>query len=167
MTYSFDGASTNTANIPGSPSTTAPVLFNQFLFHSAALPAGEHVLEVVYNGNSSQSAPLVLDYFIVLNRTSGTASTTMAMIPGADITTTSATTTLASPSDGNSSGTSLAINSPRSDAVGTKVGAALGCLALIALIISIIIAQRRLGLWRRTTWYNWTYRHPRYEDGRG
>ena len=166
MTFSIDGASANTANIPGSPSTTSPALFNQYLFHSAALPAGEHVLEVVYNGNSSQSAPLVLDYFIVLNRTSGTASATMAMMPGADITTT--TTPRASPSDGKSLGTSLAINSPRSHAVGTIIGTALGgSLALISLIIIILIAQRRMGLFRRTTWYNWTYRHPRHEDGRG
>lgn len=63
MPYSIDGASTDTANIPGSPSTTAPALFNRYLFQNAALPVEEHILvKVVYNGNSTQSAPLVLDY---------------------------------------------------------------------------------------------------------
>ena len=155
MSYSIDGASAETANIPGSPSTTSPTLFNQYLFHSAALPAKEHVLEVVYNGNSSQSAPLVLDYFIVLNRTSEMTSAT---------TTTAAQ---ASSSVNGYNGTYQAGVLPHSQNISEKVGIAVGAsLAFIVLTILIFIVHRRRGRFGHNNWYNWTYRHPLYDDGR-
>ncbi len=154
MSYSIDGASAETANIPGSPSTAAPALFNQYLFHSAVLPAEDHVLEVVYNGNSSQSAPLVLDYFLVLNRTS-------------EITSTATAAAQASSSVNKYNGTYQAGAPPHLQNISEKVGIAVGAsMAFIVLTILIFIVHRRRGNFGHNAWYNWTYRYPLYDDGR-
>lgn len=161
--YSIDGAAFGTANISGSPSTTSSTLFNQVLFQTAPLLNGQHVLEVVYDGNAPQSASLVLDNFIVLNRTSGTTSTTSAP---SDAT---STTTAAwdNSSYGKSSGTPQAGALPHSHDIGAKAGIAVGgCLAFFGLTIFIFIVYCRRGRFSNNTWYNWTYRYPLHEDGR-
>lgn len=144
MTYYIDGAFGGTANILGSPSTNSPDLFNQYFFQTAPVPVGEHILHVVYDGNASQSAPLVLDNFIVLNRTPDAAS----MAPSI------------------TSGISQTGSPKHSHNIGALVGMAIGgCLALIALIILGFIAHRRRGRFGYRNWYNWTYRYPLDQDG--
>ncbi len=81
ITYSIDGSSVGTADIPGSAPNASLNLVNQYLFQTAPVPVGEHTLDVVYNGNASQSAPLILNYFIVLNRTSDTREATTTTTP--------------------------------------------------------------------------------------
>ena len=149
MTYFVDGAFGGNANILGSPSTDSPDLFNQYFFQTAPVPVGEHVLHVVYNGNAPQSAPLVIDNFIVLNRTLDTASST-AMSQAPSVT-----------SDIPQTG------SPQhSRNVGALVGmAAGGFMALTALIIFSFIVHRRRGHFSYSNWYNWTFRYPMDQDG--
>ena len=164
MIYSIDGGPGSTAVIAGSPSTASPDIFNQYLFQTAPVPAGEHVLEVVYNGNAPQNAPLVLDDFIVLNRTSDTASTTAAPSETAS---TSTTTTGLNPSDAKSPDITQAAGAPPRSNFGEKVGLAVGgCLALIALMVLIYIICRRRGRLYHKSWDNWTIRSYRLEDGR-
>ncbi len=127
MSYSIDGASAGTAYIPGSPSTTSLDIYNQYLFQTAPLPNDKHVLEVVYNGNPPQSAPLVIDNFIVLNRTLDVASTTTGTDGGAT---------------GAPQATALSNSHHRDDGViiGIVVG---GFLALLGLTVFIFIVRRR------------------------
>ncbi|KJA15288.1 hypothetical protein HYPSUDRAFT_1069792, partial [Hypholoma sublateritium FD-334 SS-4] len=124
LTYSIDGGPGGTADVPGSPSNETLDLLNQYLFQTAPVSVREHVLDVVYNGNAPQSAPLVLQYFVVLNRTLNTL----------EAPTTIQTTT-------TSRGAS-----PHSRDIGAVAGMAVGgCLVLVALIIFIFILHRRRG----------------------
>ena len=148
MSYSIDGASAGTAYVPGSPSTTSPVIFNQYLFQTPPLPNGKHVLEVVYNGNAPQSATLVIDNFIVLNRTSDILST--------------------------AAGVGGVSHAPQTGVlsyfhhIGVLIGIiAGGCLALIGLTVFIFIVCRRRSYNRR---YNRAFKYTKQgvlEDGRG
>ena len=166
MAYSIDGLSVGTADIPGSPSNASLNLVNQYLFQTAPVPIGEHTLDVVYNGDAPQSAPLVLSYFIVLNRTSDTrevATATSTSTAQSDAAFTMATTAQTSSSNGSVN----AKGAPRSYSHGGIAAVAVGgCVALIALSMFIFIVHRRRGRFRHGNWYNWTYRYPLDQDGR-
>lgn len=169
LTYSIDGSPGGTENIPGSPENVSFSLINQYLFQTTPVPVGEHILDVVYNGNVPQSAPLVLDYFIVLNRTSDTlaASTTTTKTAPSEVAPTMTTRAVASSSDSSFSDTPKAGAPPHSHNIGAVAGMAVGgCLALVALIIFTFILHRRRGRFRHRDWYNWTYRYPLDQDGR-
>ena len=172
MAYSIDGLSVGTADIPGSPSNASLNLVNQYLFQTAPVPIGEHTLDVVYNGDAPQSAPLVLNYFIVLNRTSDTReapTATSTSTAQSDTAFTMTTTAQTSSSIGNVSDGALNAKgaSPRSYSHGGIAAVAVGgCVALIALSMFIFIIHRRRGRFRHGNWYNWTYRYPLDQDGR-
>ena len=178
MSYSIDGAPGGTANIPGSPSIPSPDILNQYLFQTAPLPNGDHLLELVFNGSAPQSAPLVFDNFIILNRTLDISSTTT--IPATLATSIPSTTTPrpasdpampagASSTNVKSSGTPQVGARSHSDDVGAKVGIVVGgCLALIGLSMFIVVVHRRWGCFHNHhLWYSRSVRYHIHEDGRG
>ncbi len=188
MSYVIDGAPGGTANIPGSPSIPSPDIFNQYLFQTAPLPNGDHLLEVVYNGSAPQSAPLVFDNLIILNRTLDTSSTTTihatlatgttpsTMTPGpasdpalpAGATPIAMLTTEASSTNVKSSSTPPVGARSHSADVGAKVGIVVGgCLALIGLTMFIFVVHRRWGrFYNQHLWYSRSARYHIHEDGR-
>ncbi|KAF8808392.1 hypothetical protein BYT27DRAFT_7337774 [Phlegmacium glaucopus] len=68
-TYSIDGSSPSNFLVPNG----SPELYNQVLFQTGQLSAGQHKVVVTYQGNSG-TAPLALDYFVVQNAPSSSGS---------------------------------------------------------------------------------------------
>ena len=107
--------------------------------------------------------PLVIDNFVVFNRTSNAASTTAMASEVASAPANSQNSS--SSSKGSYIDVLQAVIPPHLRSNGTIAGMAIGgCMALIGLTIFIFFIRRRQGR-LGNSWYGGTYRHPLNEDG--
>ena len=126
--YSIDGQTPIPFLVPALSAANARQLYNQAFFKTVTLSPGQHELIVTYQGNSG-TAPLALDYFIVQNATSSSATSALTSVPGA----TSATSSSV-PSSSSSNSTSN-LDSKKSPLVGIIVGVVGGVIALVLLLL--------------------------------
>ncbi|KAF8808393.1 hypothetical protein BYT27DRAFT_7337775 [Phlegmacium glaucopus] len=113
-TYSIDGKAPASFLVP----IGSPELYNQFLFQTGQLSAGQHKLVVTHQGNNG-SAPLVLDYLVVQNA----PSTSTSSAP------TGATSTASVPTSN--------IGHKKSPPIGIIIGVVCGVIVLVLLLLYI------------------------------
>jgi len=119
--------------VPALSTAGALPLYNQVLFQTGQLSAGQHKLIVTHQGNSG-TAPLALDYFVVQNAMSPSATSALA----------SATSTISSsvPS-GSSSDSTSNLGSKKSPPVGIIVGVVCGVTVVLLLLLLLYIRRRK------------------------
>ena len=116
-TYSIDGGSPVSFNLPGLPPNAGTTVYNQYFFTTPELPAGPHTLLVVHSG-TPQLTPLTLSHLIVTN--------TSNPIPAPSNSAQSA-------SNSHGGGTSI----------GAIVGGVVGGITAIVLVLFLLFLYRR------------------------
>ncbi|KAF8801623.1 hypothetical protein BYT27DRAFT_7245077 [Phlegmacium glaucopus] len=131
-TYSIDRQTPINFQLPSANRDT-DFLFQQKWFETAQLPAGPHILNVVYHGNNS--SPLTIEYLTIQN---GTLPSTTTLLS-----TTTSVSPHATPSTTGSSVSGTSTQRKGSTPVGAIVGGVVGGLALIVFIIFGFLVLRR------------------------
>jgi hypothetical protein len=129
-TYSIDGGSPVSFNLPGLPANAGTTVYNQFFFSTPDLPPGPHTLLVVHDGTPQQT-PLTLSYLIVTNTSSSAATLTpnSSSIP-------TSTNPLSTPTQS----ASKSGGPPIGATVGGVVG---GVIALVLVLVLLFLYRQR------------------------
>jgi len=131
-TYSVDGQTPNNFLVPALSSTDAMEHYNQILFQTGQLSAGQHMLVVTHQGNSG-TAPLAIDYFVLQSAPSSSTSSSSNAPTHTD------GTSISSSVPSISSTSSPTTMTP----TGAIVGGVIGGLVLLSLLLILFLFIRR------------------------
>ncbi|KAF8912159.1 hypothetical protein CPB84DRAFT_1820827 [Gymnopilus junonius] len=137
-TYSIDDQNPIPFNLNGVAAQATGIQYNQILFQTPQLPAGNHTIQVVYQGNN-QTAPLSLE-ILEVQGSGGSPNATPTLSGGATSALSDLPTTQGSSQSGASNSSSSSTS--KSSNTGAIIGGVVGGLALLIALLVIFIFLR-------------------------